>query len=180
MNVVLSDLHHQLKLSWGKSLGNSDEISFQPMEALISTEGQNQKVLSCYIKLRLNCVYPLLSSLTPCVLKKKERKRKKGRKEGRKKGKRKEKLGELCYWIVCRQFQGILSDEKMVPPSVWLVLNGWALPFLTNLFRNSPRGRQGWGRMSIFLCLMLMNERHSHSLSPRIPPASDQAELCLC
>lgn len=65
--------------SWGKRLGNAGKIPFQPMEALISIEGQNQEVLWCYIKLRLNCVYPLLSSLPP-------------KKEKERKGKQ-----ELCY-----------------------------------------------------------------------------------
>ena len=65
MSMVSSDLHHQVKVSWGKRLGNSDKTPLEPMEALISIEGQKQKVWSCYIKLRLNCVYPLLLSLNP-------------------------------------------------------------------------------------------------------------------
>lgn len=132
--MASSDLYHQVKLNWGKSLGNSDKMPLQPMEALIGIEGQKQTLPSCYIKLKLNCVYPLLSSLTRWALKKEKSKRKKGKE-------REGKPGEVCYWIVCHQFQGIRSDEKTVPQWVWLALQVWALPFPLTLARNSHRGQ---------------------------------------
>lgn len=54
MNMVLSDLHHQVKLSLGKRLDNSGKTPFQPIEALINIEGQKQKC----DHVTLNCVYP--------------------------------------------------------------------------------------------------------------------------
>ena len=130
MSMVSSDLHHQVKVSWGKRLGNSDKTPLEPMEALISIEGQKQKVWSCYIKLRLNCVYPLLLSLNPVCGGWGGRE---GGREGGKAGK-KGKLRELCCWIARQQSQGTPSDEQTVPQAT-------ALPFPPHLTRNSRRGR---------------------------------------
>lgn len=45
MNMVLSDLHHQVKLSLGKRLDNSDKTLFQPIEALISMKAKNKNMI---------------------------------------------------------------------------------------------------------------------------------------